>query len=195
MHHRVRYALFELYSNMYFSRITPSEEPIDVVILVIRKDLDVLPFCIEGIKQNVRNIIKDIYIVAPIDEQIIQFCKECNLRYIDEKTVLNISPQDINLTIKNRDGSTSDRSGWLFQQLIKLSAKIGSTDNYLTVDSDHIFIKPITFLSDKGIPVFYKSREHTIPYFDFIKRLLGIDFNPTFSFVAHKMLFNKKNAT
>jgi len=167
MHHRVRYALFELYSNMYFSRITPSEEPIDVVILVIRKDLDVLPFCIEGIKQNVRNIIKDIYIVAPKDDQIIQFCKEYNLKYIDEKLVLNISPKDINLTINNKDGSTLDRSGWLFQQLIKLSAEIGSTDNYLTVDSDHIFIKPITFLSNKGIPVFYKSREHNIPYYDF----------------------------
>ena len=40
-------------------------EPIDVVIPVVPKDLDILPTCIEGLRRNFANVLGGIYLVAP----------------------------------------------------------------------------------------------------------------------------------
>jgi len=170
----------------------PSNDEIDVVIPVIDKDLAILPLCLLGIKTKVSNIIKDIYIVAPPKEPIINYCKDNNLLFIDETTVLGFGPRDVNLFVNNETGSYN-RSGWLFQQLIKLSGKIGTCDHYLCIDADHILLKPHTFLTKKHTPVLYLSEEKNPDYKMMIKRLLpnsSIEVNP-FSYVAHKMIFSK----
>lgn len=170
----------------------PTIEPIDVVIPIIEKDLQILPLCLEGIRHCVQHSIKDIFIVAPKNENIIAFCQQHHLTYIDESIVLGITPKDVAVKFISPDNKTViDRSGWLFQQFLKLSANIGSCENYLCIDADHILIRPHVFLSDKGIPIFYTSTEHHRPYYKMIHQLLGdIKLTPL-SYVAHKMLFNK----
>lgn len=181
-------SLFELFP---LPTIKPSEEYIDVVIPIIPKDLKILPLCIEGVRKCVTNNIKDIYIVSPRDANVLDLCANLNLKYIDEKEVLGLSPKDINLKVQV-NGELKDRSGWLFQQILKLSGKIGICENYLCIDADHILLKPHTFLSTTNKPVLYMSEECHIPYYDNIKKMLGVTHFSMLSYVAHKMIFNKK---
>lgn len=191
-HKLIRKAYYKAYSSVPRRGLQPSSEPIDVIIPVLQKDLRILPLCIEGVRHCVMNAIKDIYIVAPHDEVIISYCRENGLVYVDESEVFSFTPKELNLKVRTgREGRERDRSGWLFQQFIKLSGRIGACSNYLCIDSDHVLIRPHVFVTDSGQPVFYKSREYHKPYTDNISKLIGIRQFSFLSFVAHKMCFNK----
>jgi hypothetical protein len=188
-----RKVLYKLFDLINFRKISASNEEIDVIIPMIKKDLDVFPLCLEGIKNCVSNPVKNIFVVAPSVMEIIFFCKKHNLIFVDEDSVLGFSPKKIGLKILNDNGVLSDRSGWLFQQLIKLSGnKISTCDNYLCIDSDHVLLQPHTFISTKNKSVFYMSSELHQPYYDNLKKLMGDIKLSKFSYVSHKMIFNKK---
>lgn len=181
-----RKIVYHLYTLIPFRPLKPSSEPIDVVIPILQKDLKILPLCLEGVRHCVVNHVKDIYIVSPWDARIVEFCKDQKLIYVDEASLFDFSPQDMKLIVGNHN-----RSGWLFQQFIKLSGKLGTCENYLCIDADHILIRPHVFLTAKGLPVFYKSSEYHKPYIDSVKRLIGQNHFAFLSYVAHKMCFNK----
>lgn len=186
-----RRALLKIMSFLPLPDIPPSSEEIDIVIPVIEKDLDILPLCLEGVKKNVQNRIKNIYLVAPQNNQIMEFCRCNSIEFVDETTVLGFGPKELCLKINEKD-KIVDRSGWLFQQLIKLSGRVGTCDHYLCIDSDHILLRPHTFLAKNGNPVFYVSSEMHSPYYDNIKRITSMKKMSALSYVAHKMLFSKK---
>jgi hypothetical protein len=177
---------FKIYLSIPFKEIHPSREPIDIIIPLINKDLGILPLCLEGIRNCVTNTIQDIYIISPLDDEIKNFCIKFNLNFIDEKEVLSYSPNDLNL-------NNMDRSGWIYQQLLKLSGNFGTCRNYLTIDADHILIQPHTFLAENGKTVFYKSLEGRKSYNENIKKLMRVDLKniSMYSFISHKMLFDK----
>lgn len=185
----LRRVVYETYSLIPRKTLRPSNDPIDVVIPVLQKDLGILPLCLEGIRECVRNKIKSIYIISPDDERTKDFCVAHGLIFIDEAQVLNFKKTDLNLMVCD---NTIDRSGWLFQQLIKLSGCVGTCDNYLCIDADHILIRPHVFVVADGRPVFYKSAEYHKPYLDNITRLTGIDHFSYLSYVVHKMCFNRE---
>ncbi|MCL2027005.1 MAG: DUF6492 family protein [Bacteroidales bacterium] len=188
-----RKKLYRLFDFIDFRKIKSSNQEIDVTIPVIKKDLNILPLCIEGIRNCVAHPIKNIYIVAPPLEEIISFCESHHLIFVDENTVLGFSPKDIDLKIMTDDGTFSDRSGWLFQQLIKLSGnKFGTCENYLCIDSDHILLQSHAFLSKKNKAVFYMSSECHQPYYRNLEKLMGSIKLSKLSYVSHKMIFNKK---
>lgn len=189
----IRRLEYKVFSSIKLPPITCSDEEIDVVLPIIKKDLTILPLCFEGIRTCVVDPVRDIYIVAPEEKEIVDFCKEHNAIYVNEKDVLGISPKDISLIIKDEKGNIMDRSGWLFQQLLKLSAKIGTCNNYLSIDADHILIAPHTFISNDNLPVFYMSSECHDAYYRNIKELIGLSKLSSLSYVAHKMIFNKTN--
>jgi hypothetical protein len=191
MHHYIRRIIIEVYSFIWLPQIQPSHKSIDVVIPIIPKDLKILPLCLQGLRRNVRNEICNIYIVAPYNEEIIQFCHEKSIKFIDETSVLGFSPRDLNLIVRSSNGRMGNRSGWLFQQLLKLSGNIGTCEHYLCIDADHILVRPLTFLDEQDKPVFYLSKEHNKPYYDNIEKLMGYRINPVLSYVAHKMLFSR----
>lgn len=186
---KIRYRLFAWRS---FPKLEPAKEPIDVVIPIIAKDLHILPLCLEGVRHQVQHPIKDIYIVAPPQQEIISFCEERGLQYVDEGTVLGFGPKDLGLEIHLPDGKTINRSGWLFQQFIKLSGKVGTCQHYLCIDADHVLIRPHVFLTQEGKTVFYMSYEEHQPYYDNIHQILpGLELHQL-SYVDHKMLFDKE---
>ena len=186
---KIRYRLF---AWRPFRKLTPSEEPIDVVIPIISKDLHILPLCLEGVRHCVEQPIKQIYIVAPKQDDIISFCQQYDLCFVDEKSLFGLSPQDLKLKIRFADGREADRSGWLFQQLVKLSGKIGTCRHFLCIDADHVLIRPHVFLTAEGKTVFYMSYEQHQPYYDNIQRLIpGLPL-ASLSYVDHKMLFDKE---
>ena len=61
----IRKLKYRFFSWRRYPALIPSNEPIDVVIPIIAKDLKILPLCLEGVKNCVRHTIKQIYIVAP----------------------------------------------------------------------------------------------------------------------------------
>lgn len=186
---KIRYRLF---SWLPIHKATPSPQPIDVIIPIIAKDLDTLPLCLEGVRHCVEHPIKGIYIVAPEDPSIIDFCTRNNLNFVAETSVLGFGPKQLDLNITLPDGSTVNRSGWLFQQFLKLAGNIGTCRHYLCIDADHILIHPHSFLSDDGKTIFYMSYEEVQPYYDNIHKLFpGMQLAPL-SYVDHKMLFDKE---
>ena len=85
-----------------------------------------------------------------------------------------------------------DRSGWFFQQLLKLSGKVGTCRYYLCVDADHVLIRPHVFLTEDYKTVFYMTYEYHQPIIDHLHRFLPDLTLDNLSYVDHKMLFDKE---
>lgn len=181
------YKLLQWFSHCY--PISPSATKIDVIIPLVEKDLHILPLCLEGIRKNVLHTIDSIYIVAPKSKKIKTFCDDNQLIYINENQVLGYGAQDVNFITD--DGT--NRSGWIFQQLLKLSASIGKNPYYLVIDADHILLKPHVFITQKEKYVFYQSLECHLPYYYNIQSILGYFPSTFLSYVTHKMIFNRKD--
>lgn len=177
---------FCLKQSSFFRRIRPSSEEIDVMIPAVEKDLQILPLCLAGIRHCVEHPIKRIYIVAPDTAKFHAFCEKENLIFVPEKTVFGFGPESIDYRVNGQN-----RAGWIFQQLLKLSGKIGMSKYFLVIDADHILLRPTVFLSTSGRTVFYLSREHHLPYYENLQRLFGLKSIPNLSFVDHKMLFSR----
>ena len=184
----IRKLRYRLFSWRSYPKLVPSAEPIDVVIPIISKDLKILPLCLEGVRNCVANTVKQIYIVAPAQKEITDFCAANNLEFVNENDVFGYAPKDLKIILSNG----SDRSGWLFQQFVKLSGAIGTCRYYLCIDADHVLIHPHVFLTDKQETVFYLSYEDHQPYYDIIRRIMPNLEIANLSYVDHKMLFDKE---
>jgi len=181
---------FDCYSRYYFNEehLKPDfNVELDLVLTVIEKDLPILPFTIVNARKYILHNIKNIYIVAPEKEVFKTFCKQHNCEYINETKILSIQKQDIHYNFKGKD-----RSGWLFQQLLKLNSdKFCKSENICILDSDTVLIKPrIYFKTRKNILDF--SDEFHLPYFITYEKLTGLKHKIPVSFVCHNMLFEKK---
>ena len=187
----IRKLRYRLFSWRSYPKLVPSAEPIDVVIPIISKDLKILPLCLEGVRNCVANTVKQIYIMAPDKQEIKDFCSEHGLEYINEDSIFGFSPRELQLVTTFGD----DRSGWLFQQFVKLSGRVGTCRHYLCIDADHVLVYPHVFLNDEGKTVFYQSYEEHLPYYDMIHKLLPDMEISRLSYVDHKMLFDKEQFT
>jgi glycosyltransferase involved in cell wall biosynthesis len=164
-----------------------SDLKIDVVFPTIDREADVLPYVIDSIREFVRHPIGDIFIVAPDSGVIKDICKNKNCKFIDESTLLPITKKDI---IYNVDGL--DRSGWVYQQLLKWSAdKFVNQKYFLITESDTVFSRPRVF-EYKGKIIFPCSDEPcNIPYFEAYERIFGEKVDPVINFTSHHSLFDK----
>lgn len=162
-----------------------SNVPMDVILPTTAKDLEVLPYCIKGILENVKHPITSIKIVAPNSPEIIDFCKKNNYKYIDENGVLPIKKSDINYVVNGKD-----RSGWIFQQFLKYSHHLSNEEHYLTVDTDTVLIRPQTYIRD-GKTLVLKGDDYFPPYNRMIKKLLGYGPLIPKSLVCHQNFFSK----
>jgi len=189
---QIRKIRYRLFAWRHFPELKPSQEPIDVVIPLVAKDLRIFPLCLEGIRHCVPHPIKDIYIVAPPQDEVIQFCQANGLVFVDESTVFGFNPKEINLKVNWSDGTIKDRSGWFFQQLLKLSGKVGTCRYYLCIDADHVLIRPHVFLTEDSKTVFYQTYEYHQPIIVHPHRFLPELQLDNLSYVDHKMLFDKE---
>lgn len=168
-------------------------EPIDVVIPTASKDECMLKYCIEGIKNNCRNVRRIIIVSSNqiteeaewFDEKKFPFSKTDVALYLNQMNVehaLNFYPKQ--------------RCSWYFQQLLKLYAPLVIPDissNVLILDSDVVFFRPVEFLNDE-CGGNYATRILTCPhYLIHAQRLLpGLRrIKLLYSGVTHHMLFQK----
>jgi hypothetical protein len=163
-----------------------SKTKIDILIPAIEKDLGTLPHVIDAVRKQVKHPIGNILIVAPRRTGIMELCSRKGCKFIDENTVLPITKKNIIYRSKKWD-----RSGWLFQQLLKLGGDFVCTSNYyLVLDADTVLIRPHIFRTGKKT-VFYCRNWSQPEYFKTYKKLLKRNASSRSSFVTHYMLFEK----
>lgn len=82
------------------------------------------------------------------------------------------------------------RSGWYLQQLLKLYAPIQLAElleHYIIVDADVRFHQPLRFFDEDGTIRFNVGTEHHVPYFEHMKRLIGLSKSHPSSGICHLM--------
>ncbi|MBW7477644.1 hypothetical protein K0T92_23260 [Paenibacillus oenotherae] len=165
---------------------------IDILIPAIEKDLKTLPYVIDSVRTMVKHPIGKILIISPDTERMKQLCSRKGCTFINEKRVLPITKSSINYSSKRWD-----RSGWLYQQLLKLSGdQLTKQRYYLVIDADTVLIRPHTFTaSDKEQSIFYYRKWSQPEYFRTYKRLMGHKAASPVSFVTHYMLFQRSKVT
>ncbi|WP_138493591.1 DUF6492 family protein [Paenibacillus pinistramenti] len=159
---------------------------IDVLIPCIEKDLGTLPYVIDHIRRYVQHPIGQIYIVSPESSRIRKLCARKKCVFVNERSVLPITKKDIHYS-----SSRWNRSGWLYQQLLKMNGdRIVKAPYFLVMDADTVLIRPHTFVKN-GKTVFY-CRDWSQPeYFQTYRKLMGMKAPRPRSFVTHYMLFDK----
>ncbi|WP_442602299.1 DUF6492 family protein [Paenibacillus sp. KN14-4R] len=163
-----------------------STTKIDIIIPAIEKDLVTLPYTIDGIRKYVQHPIGQILIISPQSKAIKQLCQRKHCKFIDEKTVLPLTKNDIHLRT-----TKWERSGWMYQQLLKLSGDtLSSQDFFLVMDADTVLIRPHVFRKN-GKTIFYCRTWSHDEYFKAYNKLLGIQGRARLSYVTHYMLFER----
>lgn len=167
--------------------------PIDVVIPVHKKDLQILEYCIEAAKKKIVNI-----------RRIIVVSKERysdNAEWFDEAKF----PFSFELVHSYVGGST----GWYFQQLLKLYAPLVIPDiseNVLILDSDTVFFRKVAMLDAEGRPFYNISKDENVRNKDFDQRVanhvkkmlpaIAVENLPTefqnVSGISHNMMFSRE---
>lgn len=166
---------------------TGGKTDLDVLNPAVPKDLGTLPHAIDAVRKHVRHPIRNIYVVAPDHPKIRALCHRKHVRFVNERSVLPFG----NNRFRYRS-RTWERSGWLYQQLLKLNGDtVGTADHVLVVDADTVLIRPHVFLR-KGKTVFYCRNWSQPEYFRTYRRLMGRRRASSRSFVTHYMLFNRK---
>lgn len=161
---------------------------LDVVIPTTEKDLIVLEHCIDSIRRFLKHPLGNIYIVSPQNDIIKQIVNEKKCIFIGETNVIeNLSKEDIHYSVNG-----IDRSGWLFQQLLKLSVDtFAKHEHILVMDSDTILVHPVKYLH-KEKTILNTSDEHYETYFTVYRNLMKENPISPKSFIAHGMLFSKQ---
>lgn len=153
----------------------------------------------------------DIFIpVGPNDLRIIKSTISNNLNKIKGIEDVYVFSEHKELKIKNTTSlkgdffpfdidyvqdklNNSKRSGWVYQQLLKLYYPLlqNKKENILVLDSDVYFTKKINIFNKKN-PIYTFSSEFHKPYFQHMKKLHP-DFTRSVkkSGISHHMVFNK----
>lgn len=169
------------------------DEPIDVVIPAVEKDLETLELCIAGIRENCIGV-RDIYVISKkeLTQNALWFCE--NLYPFDKFAIASVIFQD-QARMGEYFANKNNRIGWIYQQLLKLYAPFvipGISSNVLVVDSDTIFLNRTSFLNDVFEPLFNPGSEYHIPYFVHASKLLhGFKRILPLSGISHHMLLQK----
>jgi hypothetical protein len=160
---------------------------IDVVIACIEKDLPILKLCIQAARMFITDGVDQLYVVAPESPGIRAVTQSQGGLFVNENEVFDLKRDDIRCTING-----TDRSGWIYKQLLVLAAdRISSNEHMLILDADTILIRPHQFLLH-GKTTFFVSNELHPPYFEAYRKLLRMPWRFPLSFVSHYMLFEKR---
>lgn len=160
---------------------------IDIIIPAIEKDLMALPHVIDAARKHIKHPIGGKYIVAPNTPAIRACAQAAQCHFVNEVEVCSIRKDEINFIV---DGV--NRSGWIYQQLLKFNlGNVGNCKHHLVLDADTVFVKDITFEAS-GKYYFDFADEYHTPYYTAYEILTGLKHTMPISFVSHYMLFSKQ---
>lgn len=164
----------------------------DVVVLAVPRQISILKINIPYIWQSISP--RRIVIIAP--EQLRMDIQELgdNFIFICEDNLLEgLSYKAIEKLISNRDSLAVARTGWYFQQFLKMAYSfICPDDYYFVLDADTIPVRKLDMFSSNKIPFFDIKTEYNAPYFATMKKIIGMTKSIDGSFISEHMLFNTK---
>ncbi len=171
-----------------------TKDPIDVVIPCTLKDKETLELCIAGIRQNCKGVRRIIVVSKDRLTKKAEWYNETKYPFKMQDIAFELfGNRELALQYMQTPGN---RLGWIYQQLLKLYApfvipKISS--NVLFVDSDTIFLNPVSFIAKNRAGLFNVGFEYHLPYFGHAKRLLSYldKVFPEHSGICHHMLMQK----
>lgn len=147
----------------------------NAVIVAHRKDIETLDLCIEGIRNNIVDVGKDVIVVSEA-----QFTD--NAIWYDEQNFPFKIP-DVAAIVGEK------RAGWYFQQLLKLYSALilpGISKKIVIVDADTIFLNKVVLDGFSIVNTMHK------PYFDHMDLLLpGLVKQVNYSGTVHYMVYSQ----
>ncbi len=166
--------------------IERSNMELDVIIPLDIKDIGMLHLTVESVRKNLYHPIGNIFVISANNADMRVLCKNHQCAWIDEDNVLPIKLKDINYKVKGKN----DRSGWIFQQLLKLSCdNISNGKHVLVMDADTILVRPQVFeLNNKMLLL--QANEYRRPYYITFEKIFKFRTVVPYSFIAHHMLFS-----
>ena len=174
-------ALSEIKNQQIMSKL-----PVSVFIPVAAKDLDCVSITVDSLRKYLQHPIHEIVICGAYEEHLVNECRRLKVKFIDERIVQPIEKSNI---LYQCNGV--DRSGWLYQQFLKLnSPKYCESDHVLVWDSDTELLKPVNF-EHEGKDIIEYSEERHDPYDECTAKLLGQNSGIKAGFTCHKILINR----
>ncbi len=158
---------------------------VDVVYVVADKDLEVLPISI-GSLHHLRGIaIDNIVLISRSGSGVEEFALRSNLKFVNENDVVGFGADKYVYPFES-----GERSGWLYQQMLKLGWSFKSkTQSYIVVDSDTVFVNDVSFMV-AGKYHFFASMEWNPPYSLAYEKLVGEQDKSLWSYTSHMMIFD-----
>lgn len=144
----------------------------DILIPAAPKDFHKLPYLIDSIRKNIA-MWRDLHLVVP------------------DKNAVQVSIRNLFTAVHNEQDVLSldktrfpYRPTWIYQQFLKLFQNVTS-DSYLTIDSDVVFLRPLRMYTDakQPKPIWWRGWEqNNRPYYEFQERVFNLsrDFPGTF---------------
>jgi hypothetical protein len=156
---------------------------IDIAIPCHRKDVDNLHLVIQGARENVRNPIGQVILIAPKKLSI-----ELEVRFPDCLILADESVLDAGIFKLVKRLVPEGRRGWVIQQLIKFQIAMSSNHAAtLILDADTILLKPRVWLNGDHTQILCVAAEYHLPYKDHQRKMFGGQ-SSLLSFVTHHQL-------
>lgn len=144
--------------------------------------------------QNIKYIERNL----PVDEIVVIGNKKVGemvrasgkkISFLEEDCLYQgMNFRNIEKIIEKRSG-TQGRTGWYFQQFLKMAyAMVCEEEYYLVWDGDTIPVRRIALFHTNGKPYMALKQEYNPAYFDTLKTLLGLDKVRKESFISEHML-------
>lgn len=149
-----------------------------------------LPICIDSILANVQDDFRFIYLIGgPEIKDLPGFPFHPKVQWISESDLLTRIGLESSVDFS---ALLYLRPQWMRQQLFKIySFLITDADQYLVVDADLCFLKPVKFY-EGGKFNFYLENEYHAPYFKTIQALTGLEKTVGSSFIADHLIFRRQ---
>lgn len=173
-----------------------TNDPIDVVIPCHKKDLPLLPFCLQGIQENLKNIRRIIVISEERLTHLAEWFDEKDFSFTKKKIADEFFGKK---SIQSDDFIKDPTSNvhWIYPKLLKLYAPFvipKLSPNVLVLDVDVIFLQPTSLMTSKGLPRLTPSKKkYSERFIEFAEKLIPtLSKNPkNLSGLSHHILFQK----
>ena len=165
--------------------------PIEILFVSTAKDLEILPAAIEhALKATLHHDEVKVIVIVPKPDFLMVSSTLSHLRNVEVIQESDQIEDDYIQLLKSKFGW---RSGWVLQQLLKVTWVFNSTaPGVLIVDSDTLLLCPRVWFNGMGRQLLTPTWEYHLPYFDFLNRIAGLPKRPKSSFVPHHMLMQPK---
>lgn len=160
----------------------------DVIMLITEKNMHLLHGSIDYIRKNLN--AEEIIGIAP--ERLKTEIRKLGITFLNEDNIIDGLTFDTVKQLINDLNLDVKRTGWYFQQFLKLGyCTVTCKEYYLTWDSDTIPLHSIQYFKNNK-PCFVEKKEYHGAYFNTLKKLMEnkvYRVDRKISYIAENMLF------